>query len=1167
MRQCVAFVMLVSFAISRGICQESPSFTKQVRPFLAKYCSECHNSRVQKAGLNLDNHKSILAGSDNGPILAPGQPEKSVLVLSVEGKGESLMPPKKAPLHPKPAEIAVLRQWVLSGAKDDSGTTKTELPVAKARHGLPPPVSGLAFANGDLFVARGKEVLQVELPRDFAIHRTFSEPSTISALACDATGNRLAVAHGQAGNSATIHVHPLTSTKGAQKNGWTIPAHQDTILDLTFDATGKYLASASYDTRIQIYDANTGRVVQTLKDHSDAVYALAFHPSGHQLASVSADRAVKVWEVSTGKLLNTLSEATDWLYAVAWSPNGEFLAAGGVDKSIRLYKVQPNGIKILHSVFAHEGSVQKLLFSADSTTLYSLGQDRIAKAWQIKTMQETRIFTAQAEAVLAMAVSVDQKILALGRFDGVVALLDSVTGNSVKDLLSHKATSQRKFTSNSIQVASADTKFAVTKIEPKEIERGKEIEIKVHGNNLHDAGKLVVELAGVKVSPLKTTPDLSVWKILAPITTPPGKYTLQWKQGETSSAASSILVDAFPRYDEREMGHSARSGEPIPLPVSIVGKLDRAGDTDFYRFQVKAGQSLGIQILTQTIGAKLEPFLELFDAEGNPIGESDRGFLGHTFTKAGTYGISVRDREFRGGADFFYRIHLGNLPCITSIFPMGGLPGETIKVQVRGVFLDSPTHAVTIPKDAKPGTPFPLPVSSKLGTPMGSAQLFVGEFPEIRKSESTPPFETGTANGEVTKPGQADLWEIHAKKGRRIVVETHARRLGSFLDSFLEILDETGTPVQRAILRSVAKTHIAFRDHDNAVAGIRIEAWNDLATNDHILIGNELMKIQALPSHPDADCIFFNSNGQRLGFLDTTPAHHAMGSTLYKVNIHSPGTKLPPNGFPVFPVFYRNDDGGPGYGQDSRILFDPPADGRYQIRVSDSRGLGGENFGYRLTVRKPRPDFAIRFSPTKLAVSRGGALPIQVTADRIDGFTGPIHVTFPNPPRGFSIPDTLIEAGTFTTAVPLFAAPDAKSSSESIPLKLVARAEIEGAPRIHEAIGETPQAIDPGDLVTRTEESEIHLRPGGQTKLTVHIERRNGFQGRVPLEVKGLPHGVRVIDIGLNGILINANETRRVVVIEAESWVQPHSMPFVVLSRREGKNTEHAAKAVKLKIQ
>jgi hypothetical protein len=94
----------------------------------------------------------------------------------------------------------------------------------------------------------------------------------------------------------------------------------------------------------------------------------------------------------------------------------------------------------------------------------------------------------------------------------------------------------------------------------------------------------------------------------------------------------------------------------------------------------------------------------------------------------------------------------------------------------------------------------------------------------------------------------------------------------------------------------------------------------------------------------------------------------------------------------------------------------------------------------------------------------------------------------------------------------------------------------------------------------------VTVRPGGEVRVTVNVERRNGFKGRIPIEVQGLPHGVHVLDVGLNGILITEAESRRTFVIRAEPWVAPTAHPFVVLAKREGKNTEHAAKSVLLKV-
>jgi hypothetical protein len=326
------------------------------------------------------------------------------------------------------------------------------------------------------------------------------------------------------------------------------------------------------------------------------------------------------------------------------------------------------------------------------------------------------------------------------------------------------------------------------------------------------------------------------------------------------------------------------------------------------------------------------------------------------------------------------------------------------------------------------------------------------------------------------------------------------------------------------------------------------------------------MRILALPKNTDDDCQFYQVGGQRQGFLGTTPAHISQGSPMYKVEIHPPGASYPPNGLPQFTLHYRNDDGGAGFGKDSFLLFDAPADGVYQVRVSDAAAGHGPAHAYRITVRSPKPDFAVSFNPTAPGVWKGGAIPIGVTVTRRDGFEGPVRVELQGLPPGFHARATFIEAGHNTTAFALYAEQGAIVPAET-KLKLVARATIEGKEVVRETAGGTPRLVEPGDIVTTTSAAELSIRPGLETRFVVRIERRGKFAGRVPVEVRGLPHGVRVLDIGLNGILITERETSREVVLFAEPWVKPMEHPIVVLAKSEGKNTDHAARSVLLKVQ
>src|SRR5205823_1077807 len=156
---------------------------------------------------------------------------------------------------------------------------------------------------------------------------------------------------------------------------------------------------------------------------------------------------------------------------------------------------------------------------------------------------------------------------------------------------------------------------------------------------------------------------------------------------------------------------------------------------------------------------------------------------------------------------------------------------------------------------------------------------------------------------------------------------------------------------------------------------------------------------------------------------------HANGSAVFKVQVHPPGTTFAPNGLPVVRLTYRNDDGGPGYGKDSRLVFDPPADGEYRVRVGDGRGQGGDEYAYRLTVRPPKSDFALTLGNRTPAVWRGGALPIPVTLTRLDEFAGPVAVRLEGLPPGFHSAASRIEAGQLTTTLAIWADADAKSPS------------------------------------------------------------------------------------------------------------------------------------------
>lgn len=100
-------------AAAKAGSAEADFFEAKIRPLFAARCKECHGDKKQEMGLRVDRREAFFRGGDDGPVVVPGEPEKSKLVEAVRHQGDVKMPPeKKLPDD----EIAMLTRWVKLGA-------------------------------------------------------------------------------------------------------------------------------------------------------------------------------------------------------------------------------------------------------------------------------------------------------------------------------------------------------------------------------------------------------------------------------------------------------------------------------------------------------------------------------------------------------------------------------------------------------------------------------------------------------------------------------------------------------------------------------------------------------------------------------------------------------------------------------------------------------------------------------------------------------------------------------------------------------------------------------------------------------------------------------------------------------------------------------------------
>ncbi len=453
------------------------------------------------------------------------------------------------------------------------------------------------------------------------------------------------------------------------------------------------------------------------------------------------------------------------------------------------------------------------------------------------------------------------------------------------------------------------------------------------------------------------------------------------------------------------------------------------------------------------------------------------------------------------------------------------------------------------------------------GTSMNDvAETEPNTTPEQAQQVPVPAKITGVIHTEGT-PDQ-DCFKFSALQGQEWVMEVNASRSKSPLDSYVEILHEDGTPVERLQLQAVRDSYFTFRGKDANQAGdFRIFNWEEMELNDYLFANGEVVKLWLYPRGPDSGFDVYPGTGNRFTFFDTTPIAHALGEPCYIVKPFAPEQELIPNGLPVFKLYYNNDDESMRqFGNDSKVHFTAPEDSNFVVRIKDVRSYQGSDFKYTLNIRPREPDFSVKLTDKKLTVFIGSAQEMRFTVNRLDDYQGPIAIELSGLPPGFqSTSPIIIEAGQREAMGVISCNATAKTldpetlknikimASATIRDQVVSHAvgafeelKVEEKPKVVITIvpaesGVQPIANEPG------KPAEYVIHPGETIMLKLKVER-NEFDGEVSLgkedSGRNTPHGVYVDNIGLNGLLLLQGQNEREFFITATKIVTEQSRLF-----------------------
>ncbi len=216
---------------------------------------------------------------------------------------------------------------------------------------------------------------------------------------------------------------PIILHIGGRQASWS------TITLMQLSPNGNFLAIAEPSAQtwknknfpIKLWDATTGKQLDTLTGHTRWVKSIAFSTDSKTLVSGDEYETIRLWDTATGKLKATLNwKRGTATYALAFSPSGRFIASGHRD-GVKLWdntvkpKQQPDDAIGDHQhtleIREHKDYVSKLAFSPDGKTLLTGSKDGTIQAWDTATGNHRFTCTGHLEGIKGLVFSQDGNTL------------------------------------------------------------------------------------------------------------------------------------------------------------------------------------------------------------------------------------------------------------------------------------------------------------------------------------------------------------------------------------------------------------------------------------------------------------------------------------------------------------------------------------------------------------------------------------------------------------------------------------------------------------------------------------------------------------------------------------------------------------------------------------
>lgn len=536
-------------------------------------------------------------------------------------------------------------------------------------------------------------------------------------------------------------------------------------------------------------------------------------------------------------------------------------------------------------------------------------------------------------------------------------------------------------------------------VSPPGVQAGQSIEVTVSGGDMDEGDRLVFDHPGITAEQKtkevagETVPVDNQFVVTVAGNVPPGNYEVRLGGYFGVSNPRTFVVGSRPETSESEANNDFENADELALNSVVNGQVGGTADLDYFAFEAKAGQHVVATVRARRIDSRLDPVLELYDANRRLVASSHADVHGDAAVDAkipsdGTYYVKLYDFAYQGSSAHFYRLVLHDGPFVDFVFPPAGKPGSNDEytvygrnlpngqpsgVKVDGRELEMVKARIALPNEAdRIDVDVPLGphesgvdgITWRLNGPNGPSNAVLVQLADAPVAvEQEPNDEPKTVQtipvpvdlaAQFQKKGDIDFYEFDAKAGDVYFVEVIAHRQGGLADPYF-------------VLEQIT------RSEGGEEQVKRITAQDDYTPQ----VDNNRNK---------------PTNGQ-FSLVTADPV-------------------------------YR---------------FEAPADAKYRVQVRDRyfENRGDPSLVYRLCIRPESPDYRLvtlplgvgqrnqPATPSSVTLRKGENIDVPVMIVRRDGFDGIVDLKVEGLPAGVVAKPAVIGPGEVGTTLVFSASQDA----------------------------------------------------------------------------------------------------------------------------------------------